>query len=228
MSNYETYTQEERIAYKTKTREIFSIETIHDDGCITIKHDGDLYHLDAEQEVSIGDDWSIVLSHSMTSVIITYVGFTKYPGERNTFAFPVKLGICYLHGEAPGYDGVKKFYFKFVDKVDQQARDEMGFDSIREIVDTSLMIRLRSFAENPIVSLFVNRDDVINNMSGIFPGYETNVTPSGDVSYIIRTSYFSPFLIVEFKDGRRVCYIHKGYSIDNIRDLLEEDELLRI
>lgn len=228
MNNFEKYTKEERIEYKTRTREIFSIEKIHNDGCITVKHNDELYHLDSENELEIGDDWSINLSNSMTSIIITYVGFTRYPGERNTFAFPVKLGICYLHGEAPDYEGVKKFYFKFVDKVDQVARDEMGFDAIREVVDTSLVVRLRSFSENPIVAFYVNRDDVINNMSGIFPGYETNVAPSGEVSYIIRTAYFSPFLIVEFKDGRRVCYIHKGYSIDNIKDMLEEDKLLRI
>lgn len=228
MNPYETFSKEERIAYKTKTREIFTIEAINDDRTITINYKDNFYTLDSERELQIGDDWIIVLSNSLTSIVITYIGFTRYPGDRNSFAFPIKLGICYLHGEAKGYDGVEHFYFKFVDKVDYETKSDVDFDSIKEIVDTSLVIKLRSSQDNPIVGLFVNKDDIINNMSGIFPGYETNVTANGEVSYILRTAYFSPFLIVEYKDGRRTCYIHKGISVDAITDQFEESKLLRI
>jgi len=228
MNPYETYTKEERIAYKTQTREIFKVEAINEDKTVTIEYNGSLYTLDSEREMQIGDDWLIILSNSMTSIVITYIGFTRYIEDRNSFAFPIKLGICYLHGEAKGYDGVSHFYFKFVDKVDYETKSDVDFDSIKEIVDTSLVIKLRSNPDNPIVGLFVNKADIINNLSGIFPGYETNVTANGEVSYILRTAYFSPFLIVEYKDGRKTCYIHKGISVDAITEQFEEDNLLRI
>ena len=36
MNPYETFTKEERIAYKTQTREIFKVEAINEDKTVTI------------------------------------------------------------------------------------------------------------------------------------------------------------------------------------------------
>lgn len=228
MNTYETSTKEEQIAYKTQTREIFKVEAINDDKTVVIEYNDTLHTLNSEREMLIGDDWLIVLSSSMTSIIITYIGYTRYPDDRNSFAFPIKLGMCYLHGEARGYDGVSHFYFKFVDKVDYEIKSKVDFNTIKEIVDTSIAIKLRSGQENPIIGMFVSKEDIINNMSGIFPGYETNITADGEVSYILRTAYFSPFLIVEYKNGHKTCYIHKGVSVDAIIEQFEEQNLLRI
>lgn len=198
-----------------------------DEKVIAIDPSGREHELSYNFPIDITPHWELALSFKGKSVQIRYIGYTKHEDARLSFANPAEDGLIFLWHETEDEEtSIFHFGFKFRSLKSKLFKENNEFIYVKPIMSDNRLLAIHSRPENPVVGFYINRQDLLYKMNGIFPGYETNITFDGRLTYLFRTNYFFPFLIVEYQDGSRGCYVYS--SIDLLTQEKQLADLVRI